>query len=83
MAKKLLSEYTDPELQQKLKQSKMFVGVYLGLLIIMIGMSILSIIENIFNFSTFMPLFFIPLFLVILLQKKSIQKELESRKGNG
>jgi membrane protein CcdC involved in cytochrome C biogenesis len=83
MAKKTLSEYTDSELHQKLKQSKMFVGVYLGLLIIMIMMSISSIVENIFNASTLMPLFFIPIFLIILLQKKRIQKELESRKGNG
>lgn len=82
MAKKLLSEYTDAELQQKLKQSKMFVGVYLGLVIIMIMMSVSSILENIFNVSTLMPLFFIPIFLVILLQKKRIEKELQSRKGN-
>ncbi|MFY0602519.1 MAG: hypothetical protein JXQ93_01110 [Flavobacteriaceae bacterium] len=83
MSKKQLSEYTDTELQQKLKQSKMFVGVYIGLLIIMISVSIISLIENIFNFTTLMPLFFIPIFLVILLQKVKIQKELESRRGNG
>ncbi len=83
MSKKLLSDYSDIELQQKLKQSRMFVWVYFGLLIVMVSMSVFSILENIFNVTTLMPLFFVPLFMVILLQKKRIEKELESRKSNG
>lgn len=83
MSKKQLSDYSDIELQQKLKQARMFVWVYFGLLIVMVSMSVFSILENIFNVTTLMPLFFVPLFMVILLQKKRIEKELESRKSNG
>lgn len=76
----LLSTYTKEELLKKLKKQKIFIFIKAFIIILMIVFAVFSTIEKGTSFHTFLPLFFIPMFLVMLLDVKKIKKELESRK---
>ena len=76
----LLSTYTKTELEKKLKKQKTIAYIQGFVVFLMIIFSIFSTIENGFSFQTFLPLFFAPMFFVMLYEAKKIKKELESRK---
>ena len=76
----LLSTYTEKELVKKLKKQKTMTTIQGIVVLLMIVFAIFSSIENGVSFQTFLPLFFAPMFFVMLFEVKKIKKELASRK---
>ena len=76
----LLSTYTKEELLKKLKKQKTFIFIKAFIILLMIAFAIFSTIEKGTSFQTFLPIFFIPMFFVMLSDVKKIKKELELRK---
>ena len=74
------STYTKEELIKKLKKQKMMAIVQAFLLLLMVVFAVFSTIEKGISFQTFLPLFFAPMFFVMLYEMKKIKKELNSRK---
>lgn len=79
MAKKPLSNYSKDELEALLKKNKMYFGIFIGLITVMVIVSFLSIFSQKISFNTFMPLFFIPMLFVYHKQVKEIEKEMSKR----
>ena len=76
----LLSTYTKEELEKKLKSQKTIAIVQGIVVFLMIVFAIFSTIENGFSYQSFLPLFFAPMFFVMLYEVKKIKKELATRK---
>ena len=76
----LLSTYTKEELEKKLKSQKTMAIVQGIVVFLMIVFAIFSTIENGFSYQSFLPLFFAPMFFVMLYEVKKIKKELATRK---
>ena len=76
----LLSTYTKEELKKKLKSQKTMAIVQGIVVFLMIVFAIFSTIENGFSYQSFLPLFFAPMFFVMLYEVKKIKKELATRK---
>ncbi len=76
----LLSTYTKEELEKKFKSQKTIAVVQGVVVILMIVFAIFSSIEKGISFQTFLPLFFAPMFFVMLFEVKKIKKELSLRK---
>ena len=76
----LLSTYTKEELEKKIKSQKTIAVVQGVVVILMIVFAIFSSIEKGISFQTFLPLFFAPMFFVMLFEVKKIKKELSLRK---
>ena len=74
------SSYTKEELTKKLKKQKTFVFIKGFVIFLMIIFAVFSTVENGISFQTFLPLFFAPMFFVMLYEAKKIKKELLSRK---
>ena len=75
----LLSTYTKEELEKKLKSQKTMAIVQGIVVFLMIVFAIFSTIENGFSYQSFLPLFFAPMFFVMLYEVKKIKKELATR----
>lgn len=73
------STYTNEELIKKLKKQKTFAFIQGFVVLLMIVFAVFSTIENGVSFQTFLPLFFAPMFFVMLYEAKKIKKELISR----
>ena len=76
----LLSTYTKEELEKKLKSQKTIAIIQGIVVFLMIVFAIFSTIEKGVSYQTFLPLFFAPMFLVMLFEVKKIKKELALRK---
>lgn len=74
------STYTKEELIKKLKKQKSMLIIQGFLLFLMVIFAFFSTIEKGISFQTFLPLFFAPMFFVMLLEMKKIKKELLLRK---
>lgn len=74
------STYNKEELQKKLKKQKTFAFIQGFVVILMIIFAAFSTLENGISFQTFLPLFFAPMFFVMLYEVKKIKKEILSRK---
>ena len=73
------SHFTKEELLKKLKSQKMFVIVQAVLIFLMIILAVLSTIDKGITFLTFLPLFFVPMEIIMILELKKIKKELANR----
>jgi len=76
----LLSTYTKPELEKKLKTQKTLFLIQSIVILLMIIFAIFSTLEKGISFQTFLPLFFIPMDIVMYFEIKKIKKELASKK---
>ena len=74
------STYTKEELIKKLKKQKTMLIIQGFLVLLMIVFAVFYTIEKGISFQTFLPLFFAPMFFVMLFEMKKIKKELLSRK---
>jgi uncharacterized membrane protein YoaK (UPF0700 family) len=74
------STYTKEELIKKLKKQKTMVIIQFFLLLLMIVFAVFSTVDKGVSFQTFLPLFFAPMFFVMLFEAKKIKKELLLRK---
>ena len=75
----ILSNYTKEELEKKLKTQKTMLIIQGFVVFLMIVFAIFSSFENGVSFQTFLPLFFAPMFFVMLFELKKIKKELASK----
>ena len=73
------SHFTKEELLKKLKSQKMVVIVQAVLIFLMIILAVLSTIDKGITFLTFLPLFFVPMKIIMILELKKIKKELANR----
>ena len=76
----LLSTYTKPELEKKLKTQKTLFLVQSIVIVLMIVFAVFSTLDKGISFQTFLPLFFIPMDIVMYFEIKKIKKELPLRK---
>ncbi|ARV15454.1 hypothetical protein [Polaribacter sp. SA4-12] len=74
------SNYSKEELLKKLKSQKTIAIVQAIVILLMIIFAIFSTMENGLSFQTFLPLFFAPMFFVMIFEVKKIKKELALRK---
>jgi purine-cytosine permease-like protein len=74
------SNYSKEELLKKLKSQKIIAIVQAIVIFLMIIFAIFSTVENGISFQTFLPLFFAPMFFVMIFEVKKIKKELALRK---
>jgi hypothetical protein len=74
------SNYSKEELLKKLKSQKIIAIVQAIVIFLMIIFAIFSTVENGISFQTFLPLFFAPMFFVMIIEVKKIKEELASRK---
>ena len=74
------SNYSKDELLKKLKSQKIIAIVQAIVIFLMIIFAIFSTVENGISFQTFLPLFFAPMFFVMIIEVKKIKEELASRK---
>lgn len=76
----LLSTYTKEELEKKLKKQNTLLIIQGVVLLLMLIFAVFTTVENGLSFQTFLPLFFIPMDLVMYFEVKKIKKELALRK---
>ena len=76
----LLSTYTKPELEKKLKSQKTLFVIQSIVIVLMIVFAVFSTLNKGISFQTFLPLFFIPMDIVMYFEIKKIKKELASKK---
>tara|TARA_R110002074_G_scaffold297991_3_gene469583 strand:- start:313 stop:582 length:270 start_codon:yes stop_codon:yes gene_type:complete len=74
------STYTKAELEKKLKNQKKFAVIKGFIVLLMIVFAIFSTMENGVSFHTFLPLFFIPMLILMIYEAKKLKQELLSRK---
>ncbi|WP_299047298.1 hypothetical protein [uncultured Polaribacter sp.] len=72
--------YTTEELSKKLKKQKVMVFIKAIVVMLMILFSVFVTLEKGISFQTFLPLFFLPMWLVMVFELKKIKQELISRK---
>lgn len=71
-----MSEQTREELLKKLKKQKQFILIQSFVLILMMILSIVSTVDNGIIFLTFLPLFFIPMLIVMVYELKKIKSKI-------
>ena len=76
----VLSKYTKAELEKKLKSQKILFVIQSIVIVLMIVFAVFSTLEKGISFQTFLPLFFIPMDVVMYFELKKIKKELATRK---
>ena len=76
----MISDYTKEELLKKLKTQKTLFIAQSIVILLMIFLAVFSTISNGFSYQTFLPLFFIPMAVVMWFEMKKIKKELAKRK---
>ena len=77
--KKNLKVLTDDELTKEYRDKATIFSIFLGLIIVMIISSIISLFKNNISASTFLPLAFSPLLLIFWKQFNEVKKEMKSR----
>lgn len=73
------STYTKEELLKKLKKQKSMAAIHGFIILLMFVFAIFSFIEKGISVQTFLPLFFIPMEVIMLLEIKKIKEELTKR----
>ena len=73
------STYTKEELLKKLKKQKLTSIIHGFIVLLMIVFAIFTTIEKGISFQTFLPLFFIPMEVIMLIELKKIKEELKNR----
>lgn len=63
-------------LQKKAKTLKVFAIIYATVLVMMVIVSILNTLKSGVSFSTFLPLFFVPIEVLNIYQYKKVTKEI-------
>ncbi|TMM30692.1 hypothetical protein FDT66_07990 [Polaribacter aestuariivivens] len=64
----LYSTYTTEELKKKIKKQKTMAIIHGFIVLLMIVFAIFTSIENGISFQTFLPLFFIPMEIIMLFE---------------
>jgi|TARA_R100000501_G_C2600634_1_gene97805 c-di-AMP phosphodiesterase-like protein len=77
--KKNLKVLTDDELQKEYKDKSIIFSIFLGLIIVMVISSIITLFKNNISAATFLPLAFLPLSLIFWKGFNEIRKEMKSR----
>ena len=75
----MISDYTKEELLKKLKTKKTLFIAQCFVILLMIVLAVFSTISNGVSYQTFLPLFFIPMDVVMWFEMKKIKKELAKR----
>lgn len=75
-----LSHFTKEELQKKLKLQKTYILIQSVVVMLMIVLAVISTLDKGITFLTFLPLFFIPMEIVMFFELQKIKKELQKRK---
>ncbi|QTE24155.1 hypothetical protein [Polaribacter cellanae] len=75
----LHSTNTTEELKKKIKTQKKMAIIHGFIILLMIAFAIFSSIKNGISFQTFLPLFFIPMEIIMLFELKKLKKELADR----
>ena len=76
----MISDYTKEELLKKLKTQKTLFIAQTAVIFLMIVLAVFSTASNGISYQTFLPLFFIPMAVVMWFEMKKIKKELAKRK---
>lgn len=74
------SSYTKEELQKKIKKQELYVGLKFLVVIFMVILAVFSTMKKKISLLTFLPLFFIPMLLIMISELKKMKKELNRRK---
>lgn len=74
------NNFTKEELIKKIKKQKLIAIVHIILLILMVVFAVFSTMAKGVTFHTFLPLFFAPMEIVMLLEIKKLKKDLKSKK---
>ena len=74
-----LSTYSTKELQQKAKKQKTIVFIQAFVLLLMVILAVYATLDQGITFLTFLPLFFIPMEILMIYELQKINKELKSR----
>mgnify|MGYP000639827779 FL=1 len=75
----MISDYTKEELLKKLKTQKILFIAQTAVILLMIVLAVFSTASNGVSYQTFLPLFFIPMAVVMWFEMKKIKKELAKR----
>ena len=75
----MISDYIKEELLKKLKTQKTLFIAQSFVILLMIVLAVFSTISNGVSYQTFLPLFFIPMDVVMWFEMKKIKKELAKR----
>lgn len=75
-----LSHFTTKELKKKLKTQKAFLWIQGIIVFLMFVLAIISTVDKGITFLTFLPLFFIPMEIIMFFELQKIKKELQKRK---
>ena len=74
-----LSHFSKEELLKKLKTQKQYLLIQTILVVLMVALAVLSTLEKGISFLKFLPLFFIPMQLVMFFELKKIKRELKNK----
>ncbi|KRG30550.1 hypothetical protein [Salegentibacter mishustinae] len=77
--KKNLKVLTDDELTKEYRDKATFFSIFLGLIIVMVISSLITIFMNNIMATTFLPLAFLPLLLIFWKGFNEAKKEMKSR----
>ncbi|SKB80767.1 hypothetical protein SAMN05660776_3104 [Salegentibacter holothuriorum] len=77
--KKNLKGLTDDELQKEYRDKSIIFSIFLGLIIVMVISSIITLFMSSIMANTFLPLAFLPLLLIFWKQFNNVKKEMKSR----
>jgi len=77
--KKNLKVLTDAELNKEFKDKSIIFSIFLGLIIVMVITSIISLFMSNIMATTFLPLAFLPLLLIFWKGFNEVKKEMKSR----
>ena len=73
------SSYSTEEIQQKIKKQQTLVIVKIVVILLMLLLAVLATLENGVSVLTFLPLFFLPMLLIMSNELKKLKKELAAR----
>lgn len=77
--KKNLKVLSDDELHKEYKGKAIIFSIFLGLIIVMVISSIITLFKNNISAPTFLPLAFLPLLLTFWKGFNGVKKEMKSR----
>ena len=74
-----LKVLTDDELQKEYRDKSIIFSIFLGLIIVMVISSIITLFMSSIMATTFLPFAFLPLSLIFWKQFNDVKKEMKSR----
>ncbi|WP_282017998.1 hypothetical protein [Salegentibacter mishustinae] len=77
--KKNLKVLTDDELTKEYRDKATIFSIFLGLIIVMVISSLITLFKNNISAATFLPLAFLPLLFIFWKQFNEVKKEMKSR----